>query len=300
MGNDLKMRPGKTWLRDSPSYGNGDTRRAVTPVEFNSHIPELLSMINAFKQLADEETFIGPHTGGDMSNMPSEAMRTTMNASVIMGNSALPFQEIVGNFDKFTVSVINALVDWNRVFNPDRVDAADIRPEARGATSLMSKEVLAYSLDNLSNTLTPEEVDYLDSQKLLKKRLSTRDLDFEDLLLSEEVAAQKREQRESRESDMHQRQLRMMDEQIKNLVADQMKSISQAQKNMDTAEANVLKTIADLLDKGADIEAIQRVVSGSREAQSGIRGTEEGAEQPTSADQGVADRVPGPGTTAAA
>lgn len=291
MGSDLKLRPRKAWAKDSLGVSNGDTRRAVTPVHFDSHIPELLNMINAFKQLSDEETFIGPQTGGDMANMPSEALRTTMNASMILGNSALPFKEIVGNFDKFTISVINALVDWNQVYNKDRVSAADVRPEARGATSLMAKEVLAYSLDNLTQTLTPDEMDYLDAEKLLKRRLETRDLEFEGVLLTEEQATQKRDQRLQREQEAHQMQMRMMQEQVKGMVADQLKAVSQAQKNMDSAKAQVLKALSDIIDRGGDIETLQRFITANRETQHSPAGGPQGSVEPAPGGEGAAAGV---------
>ncbi|HEY7823375.1 MAG TPA: hypothetical protein VIG24_11095, partial [Acidimicrobiia bacterium] len=137
--NPSTIRPFKVWIKDNASPNGG---RAVQSVSFDAHMTDLMAAIRLFREFADAETFVNPMTGGDMESMPSEALRTQDNMSMAMGNAALPFKDIVRNFDRFTSSVINALIQWNLIYH-EEADAlkGDLRPIAKGASSLMAKEV---------------------------------------------------------------------------------------------------------------------------------------------------------------
>ena len=97
------------------------------------------------------------------------------------------------NFDQFTASVIHSLIKWNLTYNTRRDElAGDVRPIARGANSLMAKEVRAATMDQLAATLSPEERLYINEEELLKERLAARDLPLDKLMASpEEVARRK-------------------------------------------------------------------------------------------------------------
>ena len=84
------------------------------------------------------------------------------------GDAALPFKDIVRNYDSFTQSVIWSLVQFNRKFNPDEAPEGDYDVIARGATSLIAKEVRGAQIDMLSQTLTPEERDHVDERKFVE------------------------------------------------------------------------------------------------------------------------------------
>jgi hypothetical protein len=71
---------------------------------------------------------------------------------------------------------------------------------ARGATSLIAKEVRGMQVDTLSQTLRPEELDHLDDRKLLGMKLATRDLTG--LLVPQEEADRKRTAREQAAGQM--------------------------------------------------------------------------------------------------
>ena len=105
-----------------------------------------------------------------MSSMPSEPMRNLGGASMLMGHAALPFKDIIRNFDRFTQSVIQSLVSFNRMLNKDVVKVADYDVIARGATSLIAKELRGQQIDQLVSTLTPEEKIHADMRKLVEAR----------------------------------------------------------------------------------------------------------------------------------
>jgi hypothetical protein len=89
-------------------------------VEIEGHLAELQSVVKMFMDFSDTETFVNPATGGDMQKGPSEPFRTAAGASMIQGMAALPFKDVVRNFDTFTTSVINGLILFNKHFNTSR------------------------------------------------------------------------------------------------------------------------------------------------------------------------------------
>ena len=91
---------------------------AVRNVQIDAHIDSLLKIIDLFFRIADMETFVGPATGGDMSKGPSEPFRTAAGASMLRGDAALPFKDMIRAFDTFTQSIVNSVVVFNQKFNP--------------------------------------------------------------------------------------------------------------------------------------------------------------------------------------
>jgi hypothetical protein len=256
LDQDMKgVQPFKIWYREGEGQAAG--AQAVRNVSIESHIPELLNMIDLFMGFADKETFVSPATNGDMENSPSEPMRTSSGASMILGNAALPFRDIVRNFDQFTMSVIHSLVEWNRLFNTDADIKGDLQPVARGATSLIAKEVRAMALDNLANTLREDEAAFIDMQELARARISVRDLPTDRLMLSDEDAKKKQDAA----AQKLQEQEALRDESIRATIrkelANAFKATSQAKKNLDGADATVFNALMSAIEKGLDPNVIK-------------------------------------------
>lgn len=236
----------KIWYRDDLS---GDiSAPAVRNIVIDSHIDELLKSIDLFMKFADLETFVGPATGGDMSKGPSEPLRTAAGASMLRGDAALPFKDIVRNFDSFTQSVIYSLVQFNKKFNPDRVKAGDYNVIARGATSLIAKEIRGIQIDSISATLRPNEEIHVDDRKLVEARFAVRDLD--DILLPmDEVKRRQAAQSQTQEAQT-QKQMELMEANIRKLLSDAFKNIAQGQKNSAAADATLANTAISIMEKG--------------------------------------------------
>lgn len=236
----------KIWYREGS--GQDAVPPAVRNVEIASHIDELLKVIELFMKFADTETFVGPATGGDMDKSPSEPMRTAAGASMLRGDAALPFKDIVRNFDSFTQSVLDSLVQFNRKFNPDRAPEGDYNVIARGATSLIAKEVRGMQIDSLIQTLTPAEALHVDMRKMVKARFAVRDM--VDMLVSDEEADRRQTQQDQQSSADQAQQKEMLEAQIRQTLADAFKNIAQGQKNAALADASSVNTALDLLEKG--------------------------------------------------
>lgn len=241
----------KIWYRDDD--GISAQFPAVREININSHLPELQAMIKMWLDFAEMETFIGPSTGGDMTKVPSEAMRTQGGASMIFGDAALPFKDIVRNLDSFTQSVIWATAVFNMKFNPDQAPQGDYNVIPRGATSLIAKEMRGIQIDNLSMTMTEEERDHVDERKFVEAKFSVRDL--EGMLVSPDVAKQRKESRAAHQATLAQLAQQLQVAEIRKTHAEGYKNITQGQKNAAGADAVAAAAAIDILEAGANDDA---------------------------------------------
>lgn len=221
---------------------------AIRSVEVDGHLAELQSLITMFMGFADMETFVGPATGGDMSQAPSEPMRTAAGASMMRGDAALPFKDIVRNYDMFTQSMIMAMVQFNRKFNPGLAAEGDYDVIARGATSLIAKEVRGMQVDQLAVTMTPEDKDHIDERKFVEARFAVRDM--QSFLVPPDEVERKRTARAQEAAKQQEQQSQMIAAEVRKTLAEAFKSITQGQKNISSADANNANIALDLLERG--------------------------------------------------
>jgi hypothetical protein len=236
------VQPYKIWYRDD----EGLTAQfpAVRELKFDGHLVELQGLVKMFLEFAEMETFIGPSTGGDFSKMPSEPMRTAAGASAIRGDAALPFKDIVRNYDQFTQSVIWSIVNFNKKFNPDLAPEGDYDVIPRGATSLIAKEVRGMQIDMLSQTLTEDEKDHIDERAFIEAKMSSRDL--QGMLVPESVAKSRKTAKAALMQEQEQRQIALHDATVKKTLADAFKGVAQGQKNAAGADQVSVKTAIDM------------------------------------------------------
>jgi len=237
--------PYKLWYRDDD--GPSAQFPAVREINIEGHLGELQSLAKMFMEFAEIETFIGPSTGGDFSKMPSEPMRTAAGASAVRGDAALPFKDIVRNYDSFTQSVIWSIVNFNKKFNPDLAPEGDYDVIPRGATSLIAKEVRGMQIDQLSQTLTPEERDHIDERTFVEAKFASRDL--QGMLVSPDQAKRNKQGRAEEAARVAEQQSRMVEAQIKEVATNALKNVAQAQKNEAGAQGTHVKTALEMIDK---------------------------------------------------
>jgi hypothetical protein len=137
----------------------------------------------------------------------------------------------------------------------------DFEPEARGATSLIAKEVLGIQLDNLASTLTEEEKPYVKMRQLARARVRVRDLAAEDLIVSDVEADKIDANTAAQQQAQTDIQNRRMEAEIKEIQSATLKGVSQAGKNTTASDATKAKIILDALEKDLPIEQILAMVA---------------------------------------
>lgn len=236
----------KIWYREG--IGQDSQYDAVRNIEIKSYIPELQGIVEFYMKIADSETFVGPATGGDMSQSNSEPMRTAAGASMIRGDAALPFKDIVRSFDTFTQSILDSMVQFNRQFNPDLAPEADYDVIARGATSLVAKEVRGLQIDQFAATLKPAEEREVDMRKLVKQRLLVRDMG--DLLVSSEESDRRKKSDEANAASQADMVARTTEATLRKLLSEAYKNIASATKNNAEATAVTIEAAQEVLERG--------------------------------------------------
>lgn len=242
------IKPFKIWYRETT--GSDAMVPAVRNITMDGHLNELQAVIELFRRFADDETFVGPATGGDMTRGMGEPMRTAAGASMLRGDAALPFKDIVRHYDQFTQSLILSLVKFNQKFATDPTLKGDVNVIARGATSLIAKEVRGIQIDTLAATLTPEERVHLDERKFLEARFAVRDL--EDLLLPMDEVDRKQQAAAQQQQQVMAQQQEMVNAQIRETLSKAFKNIAQGQKNAAAADAQSVNAALAVLSSAME------------------------------------------------
>jgi hypothetical protein len=260
---------------DNPATANVPAVRAV---ELPMNLDKLMALGQMFQGFADQETFVGAATGGDMQKGPSEPFRTAAGASMLRGDAALPFKDVVRNFDVFTESVIGSLITFNRKFNSNPQVQGDFTPLAKGATTLIAKEVQGIQLDQLAQTLTDEEKIYLNPRGLLRARLKVRDMDPDYIVYDDSKCDQIDEQRRQATERQQQQSDRVLEANVRKTLSDVLKNIAQANKNAAGAEATIANTILDAMERGINPDMVASSATPSNGATDGSQSTAAGAD----------------------
>lgn len=255
-GVSRKITAYKVWEREG--LGTDANIPAVREIKFDSHITELQTVIQLFQGFADIEALLPSALSGDVGGASSgEPYRTARNTSQLMGAQALPLRDVVRNFDQFTESVIGSLYYWNMEFNDDDKIKGDYVVQARGSTSLISKEVRSQALDNLAQTLTPEDRAWLKTREMLSERLVVRDLPADMLLKTLEEYQQDQEAEAAKQEEA-----RLLAH--TKIVADSKQALSAGALNLAKAEA---------LEAGTQLDTYEQALSTLEVAQNEGAGT---------------------------
>jgi hypothetical protein len=99
---------------------------------------------------------------------------------------------------------------------------------------LISKEIRGVQIDQLAQTLRPEEAEDVDPRKLARARFEVRDLG--DMLLPESEVELRQQAQQQAQAKAQQQQAEMLQATIRDTLANAFKNIAQGQKNIATTE----------------------------------------------------------------
>lgn len=137
-GEDVtQMFPWKIWQFTSDPMGS-----TAKPMEFfqpTSNASELMGIFEKFSIMADEYTGIPRYMTGT-EGTPG-AGRTASGLSMMIGNASKIIRQVVGSIDQYILEpVLDRLYYHNMVHGDDPDLKGDLRIQARGAMSLVTKE----------------------------------------------------------------------------------------------------------------------------------------------------------------
>lgn len=173
--------PFKVW----PRVGGDFQYPAVRQLQFNSHMPELISVMQLFDTNADEITAIPKFTYGD--NPTKGAAGTMGGLSMLLAQANIALKDRVIAYDEgITKPFIGALYHWNMRFSSDDTIKGDYDVVARGAASLVAKEVRGQALAQFAATAQPEQRAFIKWQQLTQQQADS--LDLANVVMDEEEA----------------------------------------------------------------------------------------------------------------
>ena len=181
--NLTDIHPFKVW----PRTGGDFQYPAVRQLQFNSHMPELISVMQLFDTNADEITAIPKFTYGD--NPTKGAAGTMGGLSMLLAQANIALKDRVIAYDEgITKPFITALYHWNMRFSNDDTIKGDYDVVARGASSLVAKEVRGQALAQFAATAQPDQRMFIKWQQLTQQQADT--LDLANVVMDEEEARQ--------------------------------------------------------------------------------------------------------------
>jgi hypothetical protein len=177
--------PWKIWLRNNASPGTP----AIRAIEMPNNLGNLSGMADRFENNADETTAIPRYMSGE--NVGSGAAGTASGMSMLMGAANIVIKDLITSYDEgITRPFLQALYRWNMQFHKDNSIKGDFDVKARGAASLVAKEVRARQLNEFAaQTSNPMDAPFIKRDALLRQRAEANELS--DVVKTEdEVAAE--------------------------------------------------------------------------------------------------------------
>lgn len=231
-----------------------DVRKAFATFEFNSHQPELQSIIKMASELADAETGVPTIMQGEKGAAPD----TVGGMQMLMNSANVVLRRLVKQFDDMiTRPHIRRYYDYNMLYNEDEEIKGDFQIDARGSSALLIRDIQNQAILNLlAAAANPVFGMYIDPQKLFEKALQAQHIDPAEIFKSPEEIEQIKEQ---------QKQAATQQPPDPRIAAAQIRAQAdaqrmQAQNQGDMAELNVRLAI-----KQADIAARREELGMQRE-----------------------------------
>lgn len=219
--------PWKVFLRNASSPGI----QAVRAIELPSKLVELSGLADRFDNNADEVSAIPSYMTG--VNQAQGAAGTASGMSMLMGAANIMIKDLISSWDEgVTRSFIKAMYRWNMQFHPDNAIKGDFDVVARGAASLVAREVRAQQLDQFSVAVAnPMDAPFVKRDSLLRQRAEAHELS--DVIKTEdEVKAETNTQAAAQQQQLQQKQMELQ--------------LAEFQKKIELLTAQAAKAMADV------------------------------------------------------
>ena len=179
------VRPNRIWKRTGKGMEAGYP--AIRPINFTSHVTELLSILDKAMMLGDLEISIPMWM---QSNVDKENKEPLGRLSAKLSSSTVTIKDIAKSFDVCNESLIKALYLWNMEFNDNEDIKGDFNIKAKGSYSLIMQELRSQAVTYFTQSLNDEERLYIRTGNLLREKVKMLDLDPEEILRTDEEVEQ--------------------------------------------------------------------------------------------------------------
>ena len=136
--NALKVKPWKVWALNPGTLGQTDV--PVVPLEFSSHVAELINLFQAMKQQADDDSGIPAYTYGNNSNMTG-ALRTSSGLAQMMESTNRVMKMVVMVTDREVIRhAVQLTFDYEMVYGKNMAIKGDCEINPSGTMGKILQE----------------------------------------------------------------------------------------------------------------------------------------------------------------
>lgn len=184
LGEDItNLHPWKIWQTLSDPHGtNNPAVRFHNP---QSYSKELMAVYEFFSGLADEYTGIPKYTYGESSGAQGAA-GTASGLSMLMSSAARGIKMVITNLDRPIEGSVKRTYIFNMINDPDQSIKGDLKPMAKGSTSLIAKEQQMIRRNEfLAQTNNPADMQIMGVEgraALLRESVKSFDIPVDDVV----------------------------------------------------------------------------------------------------------------------
>jgi|SRR5882757_364928 len=197
-GEDPKaIAPLETIQLDTSRSPTQDATKAIVFWQADSRATELMSVLERFKQEADDLTGIPRYAYGGSQDLKGAAA-TSSGLSMLMGTASKGLQRAVSNIDLHVIRpTITLAYEWQMLYGTNRLAKGDCTVSARGAAAVLIKEHLQQvRIQFLGMTANPTDMQIIGMKgrrAVLAEVVKALDMPVDDIIPTEEQLNQQME-----------------------------------------------------------------------------------------------------------
>lgn len=257
--------PWQVFRRRVAVANSNQNGQAVRVHQTSPNLDGLGRIVGMFDQNADEVTAIPRYMTGE--NVKQGAAGTASGMSMLMGAANIVLKDLLSNWDNGVAQpLIEGFYHWNMTYNPDTDIKGDFSVDARGASSMIAKEVRAQQLINfLQLTNNPEDKVLVNRRKAMRELANC--LEMRDVMnTDQEIEAQVNSPEAQQQAQLMQMQQQLAMAELQGRANKLMAEAERAAAQAKEVEANIQlvaeRVVAERVQQMfASVQAAQGILS---------------------------------------
>lgn len=174
---------GRVWRRTGK--GADSQYPAVRVIDIQTKVQEFTGLMKLFMEMSDEVTNIPRYSGGSANG--NEVAKTVGGLSMLMGQANIGVKELAKQWDDgITNPFITDLYAWNMQFSDKAAIKGDYEVVARGASSLVAKEIRSNALGSYVDRMLTQAPELAKKRELFSEIAKSLDINPDEVMKSKE------------------------------------------------------------------------------------------------------------------
>ena len=174
---------GRVWRRTGK--GSDSQYPAIRIIDVPTKVQEFTGLMKLFMEMSDEVTNIPRYSGGSANG--NEVAKTVGGLSMLMGQANIGVKELAKQWDDgITNPFISDLYAWNMQFSEKASIKGDYEVVARGASSLVAKEIRSNALGSYVDRMLAQAPELAKKRELFAEIARSLDINPDEVMKSKE------------------------------------------------------------------------------------------------------------------